>query len=196
MFSLHLTQIYLVQEYIKGRSLMSYVKADPKRRLSEIEARELMSQITSALYYIHSVKIIHRDLKLDNILIEETNGKKIPKIIDFGFAIQVGSNKKLNIFCGTPSYMAPEIIAKREYYGETADIWALGVILFYMLNGDFPFKGSSERELFRKISSGTFLMPSHFSKKASELISRMLKVTAHERMTTRGVNLILISVEK
>ena len=181
------SNIYLVQELIKGRSLLAYIKSDCKRRISEVEAREIISPIVSAIHYFHSIKIIHRDLKLDNILLDESSQKKIPKIIDFGFAIQMGSNKKLNIFCGTPSYMAPEIIAKREYHGEAADIWALGIIIYYLLNGDFPFKGSNERELFRKISNGNFNMPNNFSKRASEVISKILKVAPNERITIRNV---------
>ena len=76
------------------------------------------------------------------------------KIIDFGFACI--SKEKLKVFCGTPSYMSPEIVAKTEYSGAAADVWACGVLLFVMLTGQVPFKATSEKELFRKILKGLY----------------------------------------
>ena len=77
-------------------------------------------------------------MKLENILLSDD---KTVKLIDFGFSIAQPKEKKLNIFCGTPSYMAPEIVSKKDYWGHCTDIWALGVILFLILTGGFPFKG-------------------------------------------------------
>lgn len=88
--------------------------------------------------YIHSQNIVHRDLKLENILIDDRNNLKL---IDFGFSVHIGPDQKLKIFCGTPSYMAPEIVQKKEYSGYATDIWSMGIILFVLLNGHFPFKG-------------------------------------------------------
>lgn len=84
-------------------------------------------------------------MKLENILITNTN---IVKIIDFGFATNVDNLSKMKMYCGTPSYMAPEIIKRKNHSGCPADIWALGIILYAMLAGTFPFKGSTEKELF------------------------------------------------
>ena len=92
----------------------------------------------------------HRDIKLENILIEEKT-KKL-KLIDFGFCCC--SKERLKVFCGTPSYMSPEIVSKKEYYGNSADIWACGVLLYVLLQGCFPFKSSFEKDLFRKIQRG------------------------------------------
>ncbi|EGR32861.1 protein kinase domain protein, partial [Ichthyophthirius multifiliis] len=78
------------------------------------------------------------------------------KIIDFGFSIQVPDNKKLNIFCGTPSYMSPEIISKVEYFGQKSDVWALGILLYVMVQGKFPFKGINDNDLFSKIKKEAF----------------------------------------
>ena len=89
---------------------------------------------------MHARGIAHRDLKLDNILL---NVDKV-KIIDFGFAAFCKEGEKLKIFCGTPSYMAPELVRKAEYDGRQVDMWALGVLLFVMLTGTFPFRGVSE----------------------------------------------------
>lgn len=96
---------------------------------------------------MHGKYISHRDMKPDNIIYDSDTG--VVKIIDFGFATM--SKEKLKVFCGTPSYMAPEITLKGEYYGPPADIWACGVILYLMLLGEVPFNSSSESELFRKI---------------------------------------------
>mmetsp|Transcript_29776 Transcript_29776/g.39612 ORF Transcript_29776/g.39612 Transcript_29776/m.39612 type:complete len:114 (-) Transcript_29776:156-497(-) len=106
---------------------------------------------------MHSRNIVHRDLKLDNILVEEDT--RMVKLIDFGFGVIVdGAQGHLKIFCGTPSYMAPEIVRRSESYeGKPVDIWALGVLLYVMLTGGLPFRGSNEPELFEKIRLGHFL---------------------------------------
>mmetsp|Transcript_82849 Transcript_82849/g.114458 ORF Transcript_82849/g.114458 Transcript_82849/m.114458 type:complete len:96 (+) Transcript_82849:150-437(+) len=85
----------------------------------------------------------------------------IIKLIDFGFACV--TSQKLKIFCGTPSYMSPEIVAKREYMGPPADIWASGVVLYALLCGTFPFKSGSEKELFRRIQKGNFSYPDNLA---------------------------------
>mmetsp|Transcript_12366 Transcript_12366/g.6147 ORF Transcript_12366/g.6147 Transcript_12366/m.6147 type:complete len:107 (+) Transcript_12366:68-388(+) len=102
----------------------------------------------SAVSYCHSKNVTHRDIKLENILMDEAH---CIKLIDFGFSTRMPNDKKMRIFCGTPSYMAPEIVSKREYCGPPADIWACGVLLFAMLCGTFPYKGPNDRELYRKI---------------------------------------------
>lgn len=104
--------------------------------------------------YLHSQGVAHRDIKLDNILIEEKINAV--KIIDFGFSVLCNPSQKLKIFCGTPSYMSPELTMKREYDGRAVDMWALGVLLFVMLTGTFPFRGHSESELYAKIQRGVF----------------------------------------
>jgi serine/threonine protein kinase len=89
----------------------------------------------------------HRDLKAENIIFDEESGEV--KLIDFGFACI--AKEKLKVFCGTPSYMSPEIVSKREYLGSAVDMWASGVLLYNMLVGVMPYKAPNERELFRKI---------------------------------------------
>ena len=91
--------------------------------------------------------MIHRDIKLDNILIEE--GTRMVKLIDFGFSVLTATpDQRLKVFCGTPSYMAPEITRKSDYEGRPVDILALGVLLYVMLCGEFPFRGTSEQDLY------------------------------------------------
>ena len=89
---------------------------------------------------MHAMNIAHRDLKLENVIVDD-NLK--PKLIDFGFSSKCG--EKLKNFCGTPPYMSPEIAARVPYYGEPADMWALGILLYMMLFGKFPFRATSEK---------------------------------------------------
>lgn len=130
--------INIIMEYVGGPSLYSYLKSQPNKKLNENEARRIFRQITEALIYCHSKCITHRDIKLENMLMDEN---KNIKLIDFGFSTFMPNDQKVKMFCGTPSYMAPEIVLKKEYYGPPADVWALGVLLFALLCGFFPYKG-------------------------------------------------------
>ena len=104
------------------------------------------------LAYLHRNNICHRDIKLDNIIIDDSMSMKL---IDFGFISDLESKEsKLNLFCGTPSYMPLEIIKKESYYGPPVDMWSAGVVLFNMLCNTFPFKRINEKDLFQKICSG------------------------------------------
>ena len=179
--------IHIVMEYVKGKSLYQYLKEKPNKRMPEDEARHITKQIASWIRYIHSLDIAHRDLKLENIIINSSN-RKIT-LIDFGFSIICGHEKKLKIFWGTPSYMWPEIVDKREYNGPPVDIWALGVLLYVMLWGKFPFRGINERDLYKKISSGRYYWPSdvHASDQALNLVKSMLWTHPKKRVTIQQV---------
>ena len=120
--------------------------------LPEQMTAKILAQVLSGLQFAHSKFIYHRDMKPENIIYDPISGQV--KIIDFGFAVH--SKEKLRIFCGTPSYMSPEIVSKRDYLGNAADIWATGVILFVLLTGFVPFKSNNEKELYRKIQKGTY----------------------------------------
>jgi len=132
------SHVYLVMEDVSGGSLHSYLKEMINKQLEEEEARRIFKQIMIALKYCHSKCIAHRDIKLENILLDED---KNVKLIDFGFSTCIPNHKKIRMFCGTPSYMAPQIVSKVEYAGPPADIWATGVLLYALLNGCFPFRG-------------------------------------------------------
>ena len=131
-----------------------------------------------AVRYMHSNLICHRDLKIENILVSD---RQRIKIIDFGFSIRTQEDVNLKIFCGTSSYMSPEIVRKSEYNGFKADIWALGVVLYVLLTGRFPFKAKTEKELFMRIQMGQFIPPPTMTFDAKRLVSRMLSVDPTKR---------------
>jgi serine/threonine protein kinase len=178
--------VHIVMEYLGGGSLHSYLKKRSARRLDDHRARRVLSQTCAGLQYLHDRHIVHRDIKLENLLLDE-NG--VIKIIDFGFATIVPPGKKIRVFCGTPSYMAPEIVARKEHTGHCTDIWATGVLLFAMLCGSFPFKGQTDRELYRRIAKGVFCFPEGLgvSPGARELVNRCLCVDYNRRLTIAEV---------
>lgn len=138
--------------------------------------------------YCHNRCITHRDIKLENVLIDQDNNVKI---IDFGFSTCIPNERKVKIFCGTPSYMAPEIVQKKEYRGPPADVWALGVLLFTILCGTFPYKGSTDQELYSKISNAEYKVPQELkdtlSEEALELIDMLFQIDAESRPSAKEV---------
>ena len=178
--------LYLVMEYIRGFSLHSYLKSKPNRRLSETEAKVVFRQLMDAINYCHRHNITHRDIKLENILLDQD---KRVKLIDFGFSTCFPHEKKVRMFCGTPSYMAPEIVSKKEFSGAPADIWACGVLLYVMVCGAFPFRDTSEKEkdLYDKICKGLFAMPSNISSQAKDLITELLCMNPEKRPSAKQV---------
>jgi serine/threonine protein kinase len=147
------SHVYLVMEHVSGGSLHSYLKEMINKQLDEEEGRRIFKQILVALRYCHSKCIAHRDIKLENILLDEN---KNVKLIDFGFSTCIPNNKKIRMYCGTPSYMSPQIVTKVEYAGPPADVWAAGVLLYALLNGCFPFRGQTDDDLYRRIKRGTY----------------------------------------
>lgn len=114
---------------------------EPKAVISEPEAKWIFRQLIYGIEYLHSRNIAHRDIKLENIIFEKSLTKV--KLVDFGFATCLREQgEKIKIFCGTPTYMAPEIVSKEHsgYAAPPADVWALGVVLYLLLSGRFPFK--------------------------------------------------------
>lgn len=147
------SHVYLVMENVSGGSLHSYLKEMINKQLDEEEARRIFKQVLIALKYCHGKCIAHRDIKLENVLLDS---EKNVKLIDFGFSTCIPNHKKIRMFCGTPSYMAPQIVSKVDYAGPPADIWASGVLLYALLNGCFPFRGATDDDLYRRIKRGTY----------------------------------------
>eukprot|EP00831_Metopus_contortus_P067298 TRINITY_DN60037_c0_g1_i2.p2 TRINITY_DN60037_c0_g1~~TRINITY_DN60037_c0_g1_i2.p2 ORF type:complete len:167 (+),score=38.04 TRINITY_DN60037_c0_g1_i2:3-503(+) len=106
-----------------------------------------------------------------------------------GFGAYAPPDKKLNIFCGTPSYMPPEIVNKREYIGPPVDMWSLGVLLYIMLCGTFPFRGSTETELFHNISKGIYYSPSFVSRQITKILAQLLNIDPECRASSSDISL-------
>lgn len=130
--------IFLLTEYGGRSSLHETLTNSIKTTLSEDEARPLIWQLITAIKYLHAQGVVHRDVKLHNVLV---NDDMKLKLIDFGFALRLAPKELIRVFCGTPSYMAPEIVARTPYDGKPADIWALAVCIYRMVVGTFPFRG-------------------------------------------------------
>jgi 5'-AMP-activated protein kinase catalytic alpha subunit len=120
-----------------------------EKAFSEANAKKYFREVLEGVDYCHRKGICHRDLKPENILIDDQGHVKL---IDFGFS--ANSRIPLTNFCGTPAYMCPELVRKLPYNGAKADVWALGVILYLLLVGAFPFRAGNELELYRLIASG------------------------------------------
>jgi serine/threonine protein kinase len=174
------THVYLIMEKINGCDLHNYVKYHTERKLSDARARKIATQTLLALQYCHKKCITHRDIKLENIIISDDGQVKL---IDFGFSTCIPNDKKLKIFCGTPSYMAPEIVQRTEYTGPPVDVWALGVVLYHLLTGVFPYKGKDNKELYSKIQQGIYPMSEDISPKAASLLRNIFHVNAKKRYT-------------
>ena len=176
-------QVFIVTEFIGGGSLHGLLKKQPTRRLTEDLAKRLFRQICEGLKYLHERQVIHRDIKLENILLDgDTEDSLKVKIIDFGFSTVISPGKKIRVFCGTPSYMAPEIVNKTDNIDTHTDVWAAGVVLFAMLAGSFPFKGINDRELYRNITKGVFQLQSSPSQQCKSLVQKLIEVDVTKRI--------------
>ena len=178
-------QVFLIMEYVNGGSLHGYLKGKPNRQMAEIEAKYLWQQVVFGIHYLHQRNVTHRDIKLENILLDETRTRV--KLIDFGFSTCIPHDKKVKIFCGTPSYMAPEIVSKIEYAGPPADIWALGVLLYALLCGRFPFKGQNDKELYTNICKQELPLQDHISRQGRQLLLRIFHKNPDKRPSTKDI---------
>ena len=113
--------------------------------MDEDEAKKFVLVIAEALEYLHSRDIVHRDIKAENILI---NRHKEIKLIDFGFSLRCPKGETIDTFCGTPTYMAPEIVSKNDHCPVYTDMWSLGILFYVMLQGNYPFRAKNENDLF------------------------------------------------
>mmetsp|Transcript_15120 Transcript_15120/g.28448 ORF Transcript_15120/g.28448 Transcript_15120/m.28448 type:complete len:723 (-) Transcript_15120:60-2228(-) len=178
------TDIFLVNEYVSGGELFDYIVS--KGRLSSDEARNFFHQIISGVEYCHFQKIVHRDLKPENLLLDSNLNIKIA---DFGLSNLMRDGDFLRTSCGSPNYAAPEVISGHLYAGPEVDVWSCGVILYALLCGSLPFDDESIPNLFKKIKSGMYSLPSHLSQLARNLIPRMLEVDPMKRITIPEIRL-------
>lgn len=173
-------RIHLCMEHVSHGTLHRHLTQH--KRLPEAEVRRLVRQLVGALCYLHARSIAHRDIKLENVLLDEWCNVRL---IDFGFAIL--SRGKLRVPCGSPAYTAPEILLAHEYDGQLADVWSLGVLIYVMLAGRFPFQGATRAELSRNVLRGSFASPQGLSREPESLLRRVLVLDPHQRYTIDNV---------
>ncbi|KAI9203054.1 kinase-like domain-containing protein [Polychytrium aggregatum] len=171
-------ELFLVLEYAQGGEVLDYIVAHG--RLKEPEARKFVTQIISALEHCHSLNIVHRDLKAENLLLGD---EMTIKISDFGLSNVFDKAKTLGTCCGSPVYSAPELIEGRRYIGPEVDIWSLGVNVYAMVVGDLPFADSNISALYESILKGKYEIPDFVSAECRDFISKLLVVNPKKRYT-------------
>ncbi|CAF0819842.1 unnamed protein product [Brachionus calyciflorus] len=169
--------ICLVTEYASNGELYDYIIH--KKRLSEREAKNIFGQIISAVNFCHLNRIVHRDLKVENLLLD--SNWRI-KLADFGFSSPFNPNELLDIYCGSPPYCAPELFLAKRYDGTKVDIWSLGVILYVLVCGYLPFEASQFSVLRSQVINGSFKLPFFLSEDCKNLINAMLMVDPNKRI--------------
>ena len=176
------SNLYLVLEYINGINLLEIIKNEKYHFLKEERAKKIFLQVVKGISYCHKKNIFHRDIKLENILVLKDD---TIKIIDFGFGIKCNKDTYQKLFCGTPSYMPPEIVKKEKYIACYSDIWSLGVLFYAMLFGIFPFKGKNDDELFEKIIEAKLSFPEYnqIGDKTKELFNKIFVINPNRRIS-------------
>ncbi|MCJ1308091.1 serine/threonine-protein kinase KIN2 [Agyrium rufum] len=169
---------YMLFEYVNGGQMLDYIISHG--RLKEKQARKFGRQIASALDYCHRNSIVHRDLKIENILISKTGDIKI---IDFGLSNLFSPRSTLKTFCGSLYFAAPELLQARQYTGPEVDIWSFGIVLYVLVCGKVPFDDQSMPQLHAKIKKGVVDYPAWITPECKNLISRMLVTDPKQRAT-------------
>ncbi|KAL0344408.1 UNVERIFIED_CONTAM: CBL-interacting serine/threonine-protein kinase [Sesamum radiatum] len=178
------TKIYFVMEYAKGGELFAKIA---KGRFSEDLSRKYFQQLISAVEYCHSHGVFHRDLKPENLLLDENWELKVT---DFGLSAvtdQIRPDGLLHTLCGTPAYVAPEILAKKGYDGAKVDVWSCGVILYVLNAGYLPFNDTNLMAMYRKIYKGEFRCPKWTSPELKRFLTRVLDPNPETRITVHEI---------
>ncbi|KAF1804196.1 hypothetical protein FB192DRAFT_1324365 [Mucor lusitanicus] len=173
---------YLFMEYVNGGQLLDYIISHGK--LKEKQARRFGRQILSALDYCHRNSIVHRDLKIENILISQAGNIKI---IDFGLSNLFSPRSSLSTFCGSLYFAAPELLNAKAYTGPEVDVWSFGVVLYVLVCGKVPFDDQNMPALHEKIKRGVVDYPSHLSTDCKSVLSRMLVTNPAHRATVSEI---------
>lgn len=173
----------LVTELCAGGDLLNYVRK--RRRLKEDYAKYIFQQIIEGLIHIHQKGVLHRDIKLDNILLD---GKGTIKIADFGVSHIIRSRfDMIRDQCGTPAYIAPEILRGKGYYGFQADLWSAGVVLYAMIYGTVPFKGATIEDLQRVVLKAKYTLKDNVSPEVRDLIKGLIERNPNKRLNVSEV---------
>lgn len=169
---------YLVMELFSGRTL---VECTPKAgTIDEEFAKPIFKQILEVIKYIHDKGIAHRDLKLENVLLDNRGHIKL---IDFGFSKFADQGQVFKTPCGSPAYAAPEVMGGSAYDGKAADMWSCGVLLFSLVTGELPWKGGNQIHVYSQIQKGQIEMPQGLSQFCSDLISKLIVPDSAMRLT-------------
>ncbi|KAJ3132288.1 Serine/threonine-protein kinase par-1 [Physocladia obscura] len=168
--------VFLVMEYASGGELYDYLVVHGK--MKEKDARVKFRQILSAVSYCHKKRVIHRDLKAENLLLDSNLDIKIA---DFGFSNYFDPDGKLETFCGSPPYAAPELFQGRRYVGPEVDIWSLGVILYVLTTGCLPFDGKNLQEMRESVCRGKYRIPFYLSDQCEKLLRKFLVRDPYKR---------------
>ncbi|XP_067830975.1 MAP/microtubule affinity-regulating kinase 3-like isoform X2 [Heptranchias perlo] len=174
--------LYLVMEYASGGEVFDYLVSHG--RMKEKEARAKFRQIVSAVQYCHQRNIVHRDLKAENLLLDADCNIKIA---DFGFSNEFQFGNKLDTFCGSPPYAAPELFQGKKYDGPEVDIWSLGVILYTLVSGSLPFDGQNLKELRERVLRGKYRVPFYMSTDCENILKRFLVLNPAKRGTLEQI---------
>ncbi|CAJ1960546.1 unnamed protein product [Sphenostylis stenocarpa] len=178
------SKIYFVMEYAKGGELFNKVA---KGKLKEDVAHKYFKQLINAVDFCHSRGVYHRDIKPENILLDENGNLKVS---DFGLSALVESKRQdglLHTPCGTPAYVAPEVIKRKGYDGTKADIWSCGIVLFVLLAGYLPFHDPNLIEMYRKISKAELKCPNWFPPEVCKLLGMMLDPNPDTRIPISNI---------
>lgn len=181
-------KLYIVMELMKGGELFDRIVEN--EFFSEKEAKEVLSPIIDAVNYCHELGIVHRDLKPENLLFESSDEGSILKITDFGLARFLPNSSLASTACGTPGYIAPEILMGKRY-GKEVDVWSIGICLYILLWGYPPFFADANSELFDQIKAGKIeFHPPYWddvSEEAKDLVKKLLTVDPTKRITLEEV---------
>ncbi|GMI89225.1 CBL-INTERACTING PROTEIN KINASE 24, SNF1-RELATED PROTEIN KINASE 3.11, SALT OVERLY SENSITIVE 2 [Hibiscus trionum] len=177
------TKIYIILEFVSGGELFD--KIVHRVRLPENECRKYFQQLIDAVAHCHSKGVYHRDLKPENLLLDSSGNLKVS---DFGLsALTLQGDRLLHTTCGTPNYVAPEVLGNEGYDGAAADVWSCGVILFVIMAGYLPFDEIDLPTLYKKISAAQFSCPFWFSPGAKSLIQKILDPNPKTRIQIEGI---------
>ncbi|KAG7275907.1 hypothetical protein CRUP_011357 [Coryphaenoides rupestris] len=174
--------LYIVTEYAKNGEMFEHLTSSG--RMSEDEARKKFWQILTAVDYCHRHHIVHRDLKMENLLLDTNMNIKLA---DFGFGNFYNAGEPLATCCGSPPYAAPEVFEGKEYEGPQLDIWSLGVVLYILVCGSLPFDGHSLPVLRQRVTEGRFRIPFFMSEDCENLIRKMLVVDPAKRISVAQI---------
>ncbi|KAG0762293.1 hypothetical protein G6F57_007265 [Rhizopus arrhizus] len=174
---------YITMEYVEGGQLLHHIVS--RGKLSESEARRFSRQIISALDYMHRNSIVHRDLKIENILLDR-EARNI-KVVDFGLSNLYCPERRLKTFCGSLYFAAPEVIVGQPYRGPEIDVWSLGVVIYVMVTGSVPFDDPSLTGLHAKIKRADVRFPTYMSSACKDLLQRIFVVDRKKRVILADV---------